>query len=446
MLSINKNSRRMLGLLALVAGVAGLSGCGALQTMRSAHTQSQENGEAEDRQFALDPHMAIVSAAPIKLGFNGPAPITNTYRQDGTVNLTPPEDPHRKSVQAATNAGTLIHEFGLMAAFSTMVYHRHIPVSARYALKPGQASGANMEACTRNHDKHPLPALMAESGPLTLATAGKADVTGRWERWLGGAEPACVSSDDLFYETYVFRRADNGEIVDAVIAFRGTENTPGQMTSDWKDNFSAAMGVEPHQYQLARQELKKTVSALRAVNAGKGPMPRIYAAGHSLGGGLAQMAAYTNQEILAAYAFNTSAVTDWSYLKPLNLVEVTDPVIYRIHQRGEFLGNLRAVTSRVNSRRFGRSDYEFNYQEKGGEIAKHSIALLACHFAGFIAQQAPNSSFAFGYDRAFATALFRHNLDRAEDSKENLETLCAPDTRAKVCTTPPASGSGMCKG
>ena len=435
------NSTQVLQLLALVAGVAVLSGCGALKTIESAQIQSRENEEAEDRQFALDPHLVIVSVAPLKLGSNGPAPITNTYQHASTANLTLPEDPHRKSILAASNSRTLIQEFGLMAAFATMVYHRHMPVHERYALKPGQTSGANMEACTKNHATHPLPALMSKVGQLTSVTAGMARVTGQWERWLDGAEPACVSDGDLFYETYLFRRMDNGEVIDAIIAFRGTENTSEQIASDWKDNFSASMGVEPHQYKLAREKLKKTVAALKEVNSGKGNVPRIYAVGHSLGGGLAQMAAYTNQDILAAYAFNTSSVTDWSYLKPLNLVEVTDPVIYRIHQRGEFLGNLRAVTSRVNSRRFGRSDYEFNYQENGGEVAKHSISLLACHFAGVIAQQDPKSSFAFGYDNAFAAALFNHNLN---EPKGNTETLCNPANRAKVCATSPALGSKMC--
>lgn len=436
---------RVLGWLVWVTSATVLSGCGVLKTMHSAHIQSSENKDAEDRQFALDPHMAIIARAPSKLGTAGPLPITNTFKQEDAAVALPLWDPHRASIHAATHSGSLIHEFGLMAAFATMAYHRHVPVSKRYALQPGQTSGANIEACTNNHDKHPLPALMAQTGALTLVTLGTPDVSGQWERWLNGAEPACVSKDDLFYETYVFRRADNGEVVDAVIAFRGTENTPGQMTSDWMDNFSAAMGFEPHQYQLAREALKKTVRALHIVNNGKGTTrPRIYAVGHSLGGGLAQMAVYTNRDILAAYAFNTSPVTDWSYLKPLGLVEVTDPVIYRIHQRGEFLGNLRAITSRVNSRRFGRSDFEFNYQADTGTFAKHSIALLACHFAGFIAKQGAETPFAFGFNRAFATALFNHNLDGENDS-EDLETLCKKTIREKVCAIAPASGSELCR-
>lgn len=459
---------RLLGVVVALLVVAGQAGCGLVQTVRATDMQLREDGPAQDDEFKKDPHLAVVSRAPVKLGVIAAQPIRNTYRGEGIWTTPVPEDPHRVAILGAKDSTTLINEFGLMAAFAAMAYHRHVPVSERYAWGPTQLRGANKEACINNHKKHPLPALMKEVGPITQVTSENGrpvQKRGTWARWLEGKAPACVSDDGLFYETYVFQDEDK-VISDVAIVFRGTENVQGQGSSDWKSNFSAAMGFEPLEYQVARVELKKTLAQLLddTVKAGK-PMPRIYAVGHSLGGGLAQMAAYTNAEILAAYAFNTTAVTDWSYLKLEGLVVVTDPIIYRIHERHEFLANLRAVTSRVNLPHFGRSDFEFNYKEDGGEVAKHSMSLLACNFAGFIAAQSaagkttvatgsPKSSedsprFAFGYDSVFAKKLFEQKLDgdanTSNSNREDLEALCSPAIRQKVCATPVTKDSQVCR-
>lgn len=434
-------STRLRHLLAstLILVMLGLSGCGAIKTLQASAIQRDESAHTDELERNTRPEAVIVSMAPFRLS-RPPASTGGVEAVEEAPAYS--SDPHYLRIRRASHAGVLVDEFGLMALFSTMVYHRHVPLENRYGEGDSARRGARQVACVDNHAGHPLPRLF----PDTPVLGGGAQ-TGRWVRWLQGKEPACASADGLFYETYVLETlTDTGVpmITDAVIAFRGTENTPGQEFADWKDNFSAFFGIEPHQYRLAREKLKHSVAALLAANP-SGVRPRIYVTGHSLGGGLAQLAVYAHPEVIAAYVFNTTAVTDWSFMKLEGAVKVSDPVIYRIEQRGEFLGNLRAITSRFNSRRYGRSDFEFNYQEEGGQIAKHSISLLACNFAARIAA-VPGRKAAFGYDDQLAARAFKLDLQSTgEDSKRNLETLCGSKIRRQVCESSAVKDTAACR-
>ena len=210
----------------------------------------------------------------------------------------------------------------------------------------------------------------------------------KWSRWRGSKFSAedprrtpCVSESGLSYETFIFRKSGQGKIEEAVIAYRGTENYDlYEKVHDWRSNFSVAFGFTKSQYSEALARLPHLVAALKMEN----PEIRIYATGHSLGGGLAQQAAYASSNIERAYAFDPSSVTNWSYLKLNGYLTKEkggnpDPTIYRIYHRGEILAYMRAITSRLNLRRFGRSDYEFHFQKEKA-VGGHSMAILACHF------------------------------------------------------------------
>jgi hypothetical protein len=148
---------------------------------------------------------------------------------------------------------------------------------------------------------------------------------GRWSRWLpnDGSVKACFNEDGLFYETYIYTPT-GGPPEQAVIAFRGTENTKGQFIKDWGTNVSAAFGFEPAQYARARGLIEKVVDGLGKLK----PPIDIYAVGHSLGGGIAQQTGYQFKRVKEVYTFNTSPVTNWSSLRLDRKVENDYPTIY----------------------------------------------------------------------------------------------------------------------
>lgn len=73
-----------------------------------------------------------------------------------------------------------------------------------------------------------------------------------------------------------------------------------------------AFNISPSQFEHVRDEMPNLVAALKAQ---EGPDLPIFVAGHSLGGSLAQLAVYVEPEFLAAYAFNTSQVNGWPWLR-----------------------------------------------------------------------------------------------------------------------------------
>lgn len=111
----------------------------------------------------------------------------------------------------------------------------------------------------------------------------------------------------------------------AVIVFRGTENDSGQLVDDWSANLASALfNSVPGQF--------KEVEGVRA-----------------------------------AYAFNTSPVAGWAWLRTRQrlhpeVMPVQDPQIIRVTQDNEALGGVRTYSNAANSmvRRFGRTDVIFD--------------------------------------------------------------------------------------
>lgn len=257
-----------------------------------------------------------------------------------------------------------VNRFALMALFAKVVYRHDLPEAVR-----------RKDGC----------AYMAAAGEAPdFGMPRKADGSG-WKRWKGARE-ACYNEHGLYYETYVHQTAA-GEIDEAVIAIRGTENwNKYDLMHDWGTNVSAAVGVEPAEYARARELTPGLVEKLAAA----GPKVTIHATGHSLGGGIAQQTGYLSAKVAAVFAFDTSPVTNWSRLVHLDkqareagrkpVMESKDPTIYRVYHWHEGLAYVRNVTSRFNARRFGRSDYEFFFQQVP-PVAAHEMGILACHLA-----------------------------------------------------------------
>lgn len=252
------------------------------------------------------------------------------------------------------------NRFAMMAIFAKAVYRKDLPTAERKA-----------RGC----------AYLKTGEDVTLGMPRLPDGSG-WYRWRGtGAAIACDDVDGLAYETYVHVRPGpepfDTRIDEAVLAFRGTENdTWFEFLHDWSSNFAAFFGLEPREYLLAQERTRNIVAALTVKNK---QLP-IYATGHSLGGGLAQQAGYLSAGVTAVYAFDPTPVTNWGQLKLKKAIEQEDPKIYRVYHWHEGLAYLRNVTSRFNTRRFGRSDYEFFFQ-KVDPVAMHEMGILACHLA-----------------------------------------------------------------
>ena len=262
------------------------------------------------------------------------------------------QDPFIKDIAA---------RFGFMALLSDLVYVRTLDQTRKPAYAPCDARGPTL----------PMPLPVVEVG----------GETGRWiaARNQDGV-PFCLDDDSgVFYQTFLFVTPED-RVREAVIVFRGTE---GLSLRDWSANLSSVTGIEPRQYSRALQELEKVFSAL---DQQPYKDTKVYAAGHSLGGGLAQQAGYRFARIKAVYAFNSSPVTNWSWMAlKKNKITQDWPVIYRIYHTGEALDPVRSVSTALTTSRFNRYDIGIQLEEKS-RIKGHAMTVMTCGFARIIAE------------------------------------------------------------
>ncbi len=122
------------------------------------------------------------------------------------------------------------------------------------------------------------------------------------------------------------------------------------------------------------------------------PGARIVAAGHSLGGGLAQFSAYRCDQIKIVYAFDSSPVTGFfSIPKDIRRQNKCGVVIHRVYNRGEALaimrGPIKFLRNRIRRLLKPRPDavtiveYGFRF-EWGNPFTLHGSGRLAWYLAG----------------------------------------------------------------
>ena len=271
----------------------------------------------------------------------------------------------------------MTRKFGVFALFAGVVY--------RDDYEPEVRDGSGCSYLQPGAD----PKHVEFGMPRDLAGGDK---VGGWKRWVpvvpAGAEGpvACFDQDGLYYETYVLQNA-GGELVSAVIAFRGTENRSGQYWTDWRSNFAAAFGFEPKQYTLARQRVPALVAALKeALKKDARGNVDIYAVGHSLGGGLAQQAGFLVSDIKQVITFNTTPVTNWTHLRLDQAVRNAYPTIYRIYHGGEILEKLRFVSTSFTETRYARHDIGLQFEGRKS-FGGHSMQVIMCNMAKIVALQ-----------------------------------------------------------
>jgi hypothetical protein len=170
-------------------------------------------------------------------------------------------------------------------------------------------------------------------------------------------------------EVHVWVKQHRG--CETVVAFRGTDlEQPG----DWLSNFRWFNWMLPikDQYDQVGEHIGDIIK--------KGCKGRaLVATGHSLGGGLAQHAAYSEKKFKYVYAFDPSPVTGLDIPRLDYFYKERKLGIDRIHERGEILATPRFfIEGFINPRPcypFTRL-VTFNEITSGSPIAQHSMTDL----------------------------------------------------------------------
>ena len=130
---------------------------------------------------------------------------------------------------------------------------------------------------------------------------------------------------------------------EAVIAFRGTV---GGNRGDWESNFHWILRAFPiyDQYDQVRDHIGDFIDRLQSDRCYRAGATQITAVGHSLGGGLAQLAAYSDPRIRRVYAFDPSMVTGFYSVDPPNRDRTVQGLrMERIYEFGEVLAYGRLI-------------------------------------------------------------------------------------------------------
>jgi hypothetical protein len=162
-----------------------------------------------------------------------------------------------------------------------------------------------------------------------------------------------------------------------IIAFRGT----GKRLGDWFSNFRWVTrfipGVHDH-YDMVRDNIESILSQVIAL---AGPVSQIITTGHSLGGGLAQQAAYGSKNIKTVYAFNPTPITGYRNIDKPTLRENRKGIfIARIFEHGEILAYMRfglRMFYKISGKNPEIVELRFNFSRKPGVIREHAMDALA---------------------------------------------------------------------
>jgi pimeloyl-ACP methyl ester carboxylesterase len=215
-----------------------------------------------------------------------------------------------------------------------------------------------------------------------------------WSRWEFPGEVLLekIRSSHLRVEVWQKRgpdRPEGGDLSAVAVAFGGTVFNNGK---DWRANLRWFLPGRNDEYtQVVRtfapafvEEFERRLKGEDGLNLSKA---KLFATGHSLGGGLAQQFAYslpltpTVPRVDTVYAFDPSPVTGF-YSVPILLRDKNkwDLFIDRIYERGEILALVRSLTSLVykpSKRHAAIRGVRYNLFHSWNPIADHSIFQMA---------------------------------------------------------------------
>lgn len=178
-------------------------------------------------------------------------------------------------------------------------------------------------------------------------------------------------------EFMAYGRAVPGNQGEIVIGFRGTDFTS---PSDWRSNLRWVTRFIPlpgrDQYQVVHSHARELVEL--ALTSAKQQFPQasgfdVYSTGHSLGGGLAQLLAYSDARVKGAVVFDPSPVTGYTNLVTHGQVNCSARVV-RVYERGEALQYVRSILRQFYSLSTNITELSFDLiHAHGNPVANHSM-------------------------------------------------------------------------
>ena len=164
--------------------------------------------------------------------------------------------------------------------------------------------------------------------------------------------------------------------VTAAIVFRGTDGR-----DDWWSNLRWITRAVPFVRDHYMQVKYLTPRLIQAIDERHGKPIPILTSGHSLGGGLAQQAAYVSDHIKRVYAFNSTPVTGfYGVPDPPRRQNIKGIQIKRIYEHGEILAYVRRFMRLFNPLTVQDPEIieiRFNLLGKMDAIGQHNMRKLA---------------------------------------------------------------------
>lgn len=230
---------------------------------------------------------------------------------------------------------------------SSTVIVRDIQTEYGVAVVPAGNLGTEMAAELADlHEYALFCAQVYKAGPGHENEPQPSPVAG-WT-WLESPEPLPTPRWRYRFSGFgcqVWCKQPAGAAAVALIVFRGTDR---KQLGDWFANFrwiTRFIPLTEDQYEQTQRLVPEVVKRIRAKF---GEETTIVAAGHSLGGGLAQQAAYAADHIKLVYAFDPSTVTGYYDIpREARRLRCLNLRIYRVYEYGEILEYLRLLMKAV---------------------------------------------------------------------------------------------------